>query len=92
MVLVPVTCPYCHSDQVITGGQTEPGTQRYRCQQSTGAHRSCVLEPAANGRLPQGKDHRIDMALNGSGIRDTARVVQSSPTTGMNARKNKRRR
>jgi transposase-like protein len=31
MVVVPVTCPYCHSNQVITGGQTEPGTQRYRC-------------------------------------------------------------
>ena len=23
MVLVPVTCPYCHSDQIIKGGQTE---------------------------------------------------------------------
>jgi len=46
MVLVPVTCPYCHSDQVIKGGQTETGKQRYRCQQLTCAHRSFVLEPA----------------------------------------------
>ena len=35
MVLVPVTCPYCQSDQVIKGGKTETGKQRYRCQQST---------------------------------------------------------
>jgi transposase-like protein len=34
MVLVPVTCPYCQSDQVIKGGYTETGKQRYRCQQT----------------------------------------------------------
>jgi transposase-like protein len=56
MVLVPVTCPYCHSDQVIKGGQTETGKQRYRCQQTTCPHRSFVLEPAYNGRLPQVKE------------------------------------
>jgi transposase-like protein len=32
MVLVPVLCPYCQSDQVIKGGQTETGKQRYCCQ------------------------------------------------------------
>src|SRR5215471_9251788 len=84
MVLVPVTCPYCHSDQVIKGGQTETGQQRYRCQQTTCAHRSFVLEPTYNGRLPQVKEHIIAMALNGSGIRDTARVLKISPTTVLN--------
>jgi transposase-like protein len=84
MVLVPVTCPYGHSDQIIKGGHTETGTQRYRCQQTTCAHRSFVLEPAYNGRLPQVKDQIIAMALNGSGIRDTARVLKISPTTVMN--------
>jgi hypothetical protein len=53
MVLAPVTCPYCQSDQVIKGGQTETGKQRYRCQQTNCSHRSFVLEPAYNGRLPQ---------------------------------------
>jgi transposase-like protein len=67
MGLVPVTCPSCHSDQVITGGQTETGNQRYRCHQTHGPHRSFVLEPADHGRLPQGKEHIIAMALNGSG-------------------------
>jgi transposase-like protein len=84
MVLGPVTCPYCHSDQVIKGGQTETGKQRYRCQQPTCAHRSFVLEPAYNGRLPQVKEQIIDMALNGRGIRDTARVLKISPTTVIN--------
>jgi transposase-like protein len=67
MVRVPVTCPSCHSDPVIKGGHTETGKPRYRCPQAHCPHRSFVLEPAANGRLPQGKEHSIDRALNGSG-------------------------
>jgi transposase-like protein len=82
MVLVPVTCPYCHSAQVIKGGKTETGKQRYRCQQIDCSHRSFVLDPVYKGRLPQIKEQVIDMALNGSGIRDTARVLKISPTTG----------
>ena len=87
MVLVPVTCPYGHSDQIIKGGHTETGKQRYRCPQTTGPHRACVLEPAYTGRLPQGKAQLIALALNGSGIRDTARVLQISPTPVLNALK-----
>jgi transposase-like protein len=34
MVLIPVRCPQCHSDQVIKGGMTKAGKQRYRCQNS----------------------------------------------------------
>jgi insertion element IS1 protein InsB len=91
MVLVPVRCPYCQSDQVIKGGQTETGKQRYRCQQAHCSHRSFVLEPTYNGRLPEIKAQIIDMALNGSGIRDTARVLKISPTTVINELKKKSR-
>ena len=70
MVLVPVRCSYCQSDQVIKGGQTETGKQRYRCQQADCPHCSFVLEPAYHGRLPEIKAQIIDMALNGSGIRE----------------------
>jgi insertion element IS1 protein InsB len=49
--------------------------------------RSFVLDPVYKGRLPQIKEQVIDMALNGSGIRDTARVLKISPTTGINERK-----
>jgi len=84
MILIPVLCPHCQSHQVIKGGKTETGKQRYRCQQTDCSHRSFVLDPAYNGRLPQIKEQVIDMALNGSGIRDTARVLKSSPTTAIN--------
>ena len=73
-------------------GQTETGKQRYRCQRTNCPHRSFVLEPVYNGRLPQVKEQIIDMALNGSGIRDTARVLKISPTTVLNELKKKRRR
>lgn len=33
------------------------------------------------GRLPEVKEQIIDMSLNGSGVRDTARVLKISPTT-----------
>jgi IS1 family transposase len=52
MVLIPVLCPHCRSEQVIKGGKTETGKQRYRCQQTDCSHRSFVLAPAYNGRLP----------------------------------------
>jgi transposase-like protein len=35
MVLIPVRCPQCHSDQVIKGGVTKADKQRYRCQNSS---------------------------------------------------------
>jgi hypothetical protein len=28
MVLIPVLCPHCQSDQVIKGGKTKAGTPR----------------------------------------------------------------
>ena len=92
MVPIPVTCPSCHSDQVIKGGKTETGKQRYRCQQADCPRRSFVLDPAYKGRLPAVKEQIIDMALNGNGIRDTARVLKISPNTVLNELKKKNRR
>ncbi len=56
------------------------------------SHRSFVLDPVYKGRLPQIKEQVLDMALNGSGIRDTARVLKISPTTVINELKKKSRR
>jgi transposase-like protein len=89
MVLIPVRCPYCHSDDIIKGGKTDTGKQRYRCQNAACPHRSFLLNPAYKGRLPEIKQQIVDMGLNGSGIRDTARVLQISPTTVVNELKKK---
>ena len=44
------------------------------------------------GWVPEVKQQMVEMALNGSGIRDTARVLGVSPTTVMTTLKKKRRR
>jgi transposase-like protein len=38
MALISVLCPYCHSDQVIKGGKTKAGIQRYKCQNTDCPH------------------------------------------------------
>jgi insertion element IS1 protein InsB len=43
-----------------------------------------ILDYAYQGYLPEIKQQIIDMALNGSGIRDTARVLHISPNTVIN--------
>jgi transposase-like protein len=39
------------------------------------------LNYSYNGHLPEVKQQVVEMALNGSGIRDTARVLKISPYT-----------
>jgi insertion element IS1 protein InsB len=90
-VLIPVLCPRCQSDQVIKGGAAKAGKPRYRCQNTDCSHYSFVLNPAYQAHRPEVKEHIIDMALNGSGIRDTARVLKISPTTVISELKNKSR-
>ena len=81
MVLMAVTCPYCQSDHITKRGKTDTGKQRYRCQNPNCPYQSFLLNPAYKGRLPEIKEQIIDMALNGSGIRDTARVLGISTDT-----------
>ncbi len=81
MVLIPVRCPHCDHEQVIRRGKTENGKQRYLCQQPDCPAKTFILDYAYHGYLPEVKKRIVDMALNGSGIRDTARVLKISPTT-----------
>ena len=84
MVLIPVHCFYCQSDQVTKRGKTKTGQQRYRCHNPNCEHQSFLLNPAYKGRLPEVKQHIIDMSLNASGVRDTARVLKISTRTVLN--------
>ena len=81
MVLEPVCCPTCHSPDVIKNGKSNEGKQRYRCRNSDCARASFILDYTYRGYLPEVKQQSSDMAMNGSGIRDTARVLKISPTT-----------
>ena len=81
MVSVVVQCPQCQSTSVIKAGKQTNGTQRYRCQNQRCARRIFLLQYQDRGRVPEVRRQVIDMAINGSGIRDTARVLRISPTT-----------
>ena len=81
MVSVPVQCPHCHSSEVIRAGKQANGTQRYQCQNRQCARRIFLLQYQERGRVPEVRRQVVDMAINGSGIRDTARVLRISPTT-----------
>ena len=81
MVHKPVVCPYCHGKQVVKRGKTDTGKQRYRCHNLKCAHQSFLLDSAYKGRSPAIKQQVIELSLNGSGIRDTARVLQISTAT-----------
>jgi ssDNA-binding Zn-finger/Zn-ribbon topoisomerase 1 len=79
MASVVVRCPQCGSNEVIKRGNT--GGQRYRCRNNVCAQGSFLLEYRYQGYLPRVKRQIVDMALNGSGIRDTARVLGISKDT-----------
>ena len=81
MVSVPVQCPYCHSTAVIKAGKQANGTQRYQCPNGRCARRIFLLQYQDRGRIPEIRRQVVALALNGSGIRDTARVLRMSPTT-----------
>ena len=81
MALVAVRCPHCGSDEVIKRGKTDTGGQRYRCRKAVCAQGSFLLEYRYQGYRPRVKRQIVDMALNGSGIRDTARVLGISKDT-----------
>ena len=89
MVLISVCCPHCGSDQVVKRGKTENSKQRYLCQQPECPTKTFILDYDYNGYYPEVKKQIIDMSLNGSGIRDTARVLKISPTTVISELKKK---
>ena len=75
MVLKPVPCPDCgDTAHVVKRGKSGEGKQRYPCQNPTCPKKTFILDYSAKGRLPEIKRQIIDMCVNGSGIRDTARV------------------
>ena len=83
MVRMPVRCPHCHSDHIITGGKTTTGQQRSKCAYPDCPRDALQLALTSKGRLPAIKEPIVARRRHGCGIRDTAWVLQISPTTVM---------
>jgi len=84
MVLVPIKCPICNGIEVIKHGNTSNGKQRFNCKDLNCEGRTFIQDYSDKGRLPETKQQIIEMALNGSGVRDTARVLNISTATVIN--------
>ena len=91
MVSVAVQCPHCQSTEVIKAGKQANGTQRYQCQNGQCERRIFLLHYQHRARVPEVRRQVVDMAINGSGVRDTARVLRISPTTVIDVLKKSRR-
>jgi insertion element IS1 protein InsB len=83
----PIRCPACQNTDVIKHGITAQGKQRYRCKNSSCPNQTFLIEYSHHGRLPEVKRQILEITLNGSGIRDIARVLHISPTTVIDALK-----
>src|SRR5712692_2470089 len=81
MVIQVLHCPHCHGTDIVRHGTTRQGKQRYRCRTCPDRARTFLLTSAYAGQAPDVKRQIVDMALNASDIRDTARVLHVSPTT-----------
>src|SRR6266702_5982373 len=89
MTFITVCCPHCQSEQIVKRGKTRRGTQRYLCQNTACTTGSFLLDYRNRGCLPEVKHTIIDMSLNASGIRDTARVLRISTDTVLRALRKK---
>lgn len=77
VAFIEIKCRYCDLNEVSKHG-IQSGQQRYRCK-SCG--RSFQLDYRYNARKKGVKEQIIKMAQNGSGVRDTSRVLQVSVNT-----------
>jgi len=82
MITHVLHCPYCQGSDIVRHGLSPESKQRYRCRVCLeGRGRTFLLVYSYAGQSPEVKQQIIEMAMNASGIRDTARVLHISPTT-----------
>lgn|SRR4028119_2250911 len=81
MITQVLHCPYCQGIDLVKNGKTPQGKQRYQCREKACDGRTFILNYTYPGQSKKVKEQIVDMALNGSGIRDPARVLHISTST-----------
>ena len=81
MIIQVLHCPNCQGTDIVRHGTTRQGKQRYRCREERCAGRTFLRDYTYPGQSPEVKQQIVDMAMNASGIRDTARVLHVSTNT-----------
>jgi len=73
-----VGCIHCAGENVVKFGKQPNGIQRLRCKDCKKTFQDDYI---SHGAKPDVKLMIVKMSLNGSGIRDTARVLDVSTNT-----------
>ena len=89
MCSTQVHCPQCDRTDIRNFGYSEYGVPRYRCYNDECETKSFMLEYRYKAYEPGIKKQVVDMAINGSGIRDTSRVLGINKKTVINTLKKK---
>jgi len=76
-----IVCPDCGNNHIMKAGRSASGVQRYRCDNAECTTKSFMLEYRYRAYEPGIKAQLVDMAINGSDIRDTARVLKIDKNT-----------
>lgn len=89
-VLLTVLCPDCHSSDIIRHNKSPEGKQRYLCCEPRLPPPHFCPEYRKQRRTRLVLHQIVEMTLNGSGVRDIARVLHVSPATVIRELKKKR--
>lgn len=84
-----ITCPNCFSNAITKSGRSVSVIQRYCCQHSDCPTQTFMLKYRYKAYEPGIKAQIVDMAINSSGIRDTARVLKINKNTVISTLKRK---
>ncbi len=76
-----VRCPDCNGNSILKAGKSKNGEQRYQCMNTECSKKTFRLQYRYRAYVHGVKEQIIDMAINGSGIRDTGRVLKISKST-----------
>jgi len=85
MLIQVLHCPHCHGTDIVRHGQTRHGKQWDCCREQCCTGRPLLLDYADPGQSPAVKRQLVDLAMNASGIRETAWVLHGSPHTVIKA-------
>lgn len=91
MVFEAVECPTCGGVDIHRHGQSATGKKRYICLNTNCMRKTFILDYTYQGYRLEVKQQIGEMAINGSGIRDTGRVLKISPNTVIKELKKKRK-
>ena len=81
MAKIEVKCPYCGQEKVVKNGKSRSGKQKFKCCNDECSRKIFQLEYEKNAYYPGVKERAVEMAMNGSGVRDTGRVLKIAKDT-----------